>query len=172
MTSSLIRESVILWARLAALPFTDFDLLWRMIPVYLNGFLASVYFPPSSSASVFGGLTALWAGADWIRAYLVSGRPAATPTNWAIAVAFCAYGAFSLVVGVRKIKRFYGTCGRRSILTFFAVSLYPLQAGYLSYGRDVFVAIAVMAVPVIVVLELFAHHVRENVLKVRHESGD
>ena len=56
---------------MVALPFTDFDLLWRMIPVYLNGFLASVYFPPSSSAAVFGGLTALWAGADWIRSYVL-----------------------------------------------------------------------------------------------------
>ena len=54
MVLSMLRESLAIWSRLLVLPFMAFSLLWRMIPVYLNGFLASVYFPPSSPAAVFG----------------------------------------------------------------------------------------------------------------------
>ena len=119
----------------------------------------------SSPAAVFGGLTALWAGADWIRGYVTGGQ-SATYVNWAVAVVFCAYGALAMAVGLMKIKRLYPICGRRSILTFFAVSLYPIQAGHAGYSKQLFMAILVMAVPAIILLELFAVHMRENVLEV------
>ena len=172
MATSVIRESAELWWRLLALPFSHFELLWRMIPVYLNGFLASVYFPPSSSAAVFGGLTALWAGADWIRAYALGQQSVVTRANWIVAGVFCAYGAFSMMVGLGKKEKFYGVCGRRSILTFFAISLYPIQAGYGKYDKKLLVAIIVMAVPVILLLELFANHMRRNVLKVETHTTE
>ncbi len=165
MLLDLLRDSIATWARLIALPFMAFSLVWRMIPVYLNGFLASVYFPPSSPAAVFGGLTALWAGADWIRGYVVGGQTAAKP-NWVVAIVFCAWGAFAMLAGLLKIKKLYPICGRRSILTFFAVSLYPVQAGHASYSKNLIIAIIVVAVPAIVVLELFAVHMRKNILKV------
>ena len=171
MAASVVTESAVLWSPLLALPFTNFDLLWRMIPVYLNGFLASVYFPPSSSAAVFGGLTALWAGADWIRAYALGPHFPVTRSNWIVAGVFCAYGVFSMIVGLGKKERFYGVCGRRSILTFFAVSLYPIQAGYEPYSKKLLVAILLMAVPAILLLEVFAFHMRKNVLKVEPHNG-
>ena len=172
MLANTIRESPVLWSGLVAAPFTDFDLFWRMIPVYLNGFLASVYFPPSSAAAVFGGLTALWAGADWIRTYVLGQGPPVTASNWAIAVAFCAFGVFSLAAGLRKVKRLYHVAGRRSIVTFFAISLYPIQTGHMPYSKDIFVAILIMTVPVILPLEVFASFARERVLKVEPESGE
>jgi hypothetical protein len=165
MVADAIRESAALWLHLLVLPFKDFDLLWRMIPIYLNGFLAAVYFPPSGPAAVFGGLTALWAGADWIRSYLMGARPVATAANWVIALAFCAFGVFSLVTGFKRIEKYYGVCGRRSILTFFAISLYPMQTGHVRCSKDLLLAIALLAVPVIVLLELLAAHARETVLK-------
>ncbi len=172
MASIGIQEYPELWSRLLVIPFTDFELFWRMIPVYLNGFLASVYFPPSSSAAVFGGLTALWAGADWIRTYVMGLGRAATASNWAIAVAFCAFGVFCLVVGLRQVRKLYRVSGRRSILTFFAISLYPIQTGHIPLDRKLLVAILVMAVPVIVLLEKFASFTRERVLKVEPHGGD
>lgn len=172
MVASVVRESAVLWSRLVVLPFANFDLLWRMIPVYLNGFLASVYFPPSSSAAVFGGLTALWAGADWMRAYALTPGFSVTRSNWVVAVVFCAYGVFSMIVGLGKREKLYGVCGRRSILTFFAISLYPIQAGYEQYSKKLLVAILVVAIPVIFLLEVFASHMRKNVLKVEPQSSD
>ncbi|MHC5058908.1 MAG: hypothetical protein ACYTKD_29990 [Planctomycetota bacterium] len=167
MVLNMLRDSLATWSHLLVLPFMSFSLIWRMIPVYLNGFLASVYFPPSSPAAVFGGLTALWAGADWIRGYVVGGQSAGMP-NWAVAIVFCAYGAFAMIAGLLKIKKLYPVCGRRSILTFFAVSLYPVQAGRAAYNKELLIAILVVAVPAIVLLELFAVHMRKNVLKVEH----
>ena len=63
-------------------------------------------------------------------------------------------------------------CGRRSILTFFAISLYPIQAGHGKYDKKLLVAVAIMAVPVILLLELFANHMRRNVLKVETHTTE
>jgi len=95
---------------------------------------------------------------------------AATATNWAIAVVFCVFGVFCLVIGLGNMEKFYGVSGRRSILTFFAISLYPVQTGHMKAGKEVLVAVAVMAVPAIVLLEVFASWVRENLLKPKTED--
>ncbi len=161
-----IVSDVQFWLALLIMPFLNFDLLWRMLPVYLNGLLASIYFPPSDTASVFGGLTALWAGADWIRTY-VTGGVYPSQTNWIIAIIFCVYGVAGLMVGLRKKQKFYSFFGRRSILTFFAISFYPIQTNYItSFTSEFVTATVIMAIPVIVLLEVFAKKMRRNVLKL------
>ncbi len=76
------------------------------------------------------------------------------------------------MVGLRKEKRLYRVSGRRSILTFFAISLYPIQTMHVPYSKDLLVAILVMAVPVIILLDRFASFARERVLKVEPHGGD
>jgi hypothetical protein len=75
-------------------------------------------------------------------------------------------------VGIRKVKRLYRIAGRRSILTFFAVSLYPVQTGHMPYSKDLLVAILIVAVPVIILLDVLASFARERVLKVEEENGE
>ena len=158
------------WVNLVVLPFQHFDLLWRMLPVYLNGLLASIYFGPSNTAATFGGLTALWAGADWIRGYSMGGVHPST-TNKVIAIIFCLYGILALIVGLSKRKKLYGFFGRRSILTFFAISFYPIQSGYTHFSPAAIVGILLTAVPVITLLELFSLFARKHILKLDKEPS-
>jgi len=159
------------WADLLVLPFQNFDLLWRMIPVYLNGLLACIYFGPSNTAATFGGLTALWAGADWIRGYSMGGIHA-SPTNRVIALLFCVYGILALIIGLTKRKKLYSFFGRRSILTFFAISFYPIQAGFAHFSTEAVVGILITAIPVIVLLELFSLFARKHILQLDEETSD
>jgi hypothetical protein len=158
------------WINLLVLPFQHFDLLWRMIPVYLNGLLACIYFGPSNTAATFGGLTALWAGADWIRGYSMGGvHPSST--NRIIAILFCIYGISALIVGLTKRKKLYCFFGRRSILTFFAISFYPIQAGFAYFSTEAVVGIFITAIPVIALLELFSLFARKHILRLENESS-
>jgi len=171
MEVNTILQSLGLWASLLIIPFFNFDLLWRMIPVYLNGFLASIYFGPSNTAAVFGGLTALWAGADWIRGYIFGQNVLITniitDINWIIAIIFSVYGILSLTVGIAKIEVLYHFFGRRSILTYFAIFFYPVQAGYVDINTEVITIILVMAIPTIIFLEIFAFIARKHILKLK-----
>ncbi len=166
-----IEDILTSWLNLLILPFQHFDLLWRMMPVYLNGLLASIYFGPSNTAATFGGLTALWAGADWIRGYYLRGiEPSAA--SKVIAIVFCIYGLTALIVGLTKRKKLYGFFGRRSILTFFAISFYPIQSGYFNFTAAAVLGILITALPVIVLLELFSVFARKHILRLDKESSD
>lgn len=154
MIVEVIKDSFLVWLQILIFPFSNFDLLWRMIPIYLNGILVSVYSGrPSHTGAIFGGVVALLAGGDWIRAYIAGDF--AVQLNWIIAVCFCVYGGISLIVGLLKRYRLYWLFGRRSILTFFAISFYPIQSGYL-YNLDpvVLKAIFIMAIPMIIIFEI------------------
>lgn len=155
-------QAIEIWFQIFLYPFSNFSFLWRMIPIYFNGVFTTIYSPrPSNSSAVFSGFVALWAGADWIRTYL-SGELIASEFNWIIAITFCAYGFISLIVGVTKKESLYKIFGRRSILTFFAISFYPIQTGKI-YGLDseTILAILIVAVPMIILLEIFAFMVRK-----------
>jgi hypothetical protein len=165
MVIEVIIEYFKLWSSVLIYPFFHFALLWRMIPTYLNGLLASIYFGPSNTAAVFGGLTALWAGADWIRGYIV-GEMLPSQLNWAIAIIFGIYGVVALITGILKKKKLYWFFGRRSILTFFAISFYPIQAGNITLTPELIKAILIVMIPAILILELFAAFARKYILKV------
>ncbi len=75
------------------------------------------------------------------------------------------------MVGLRKVKGLYRVSGGRSILTFFAISLYPIQTEHIPSDNELLVAILVMAVPVIVLLGRFVSFTGERVLKVESHGG-
>ena len=156
-------ESFEVWLLLLTFPLSDIAIWWRMIPVYLNGLLAVIYSLPSNSGSVFAGVIALWAGADWIRTYM-TGSVYSTQLNWIIAIIFCVYGGAGLLVGILRKQKFYWFF-RRTILTFFAISLYPIQMGYAPAESNLVLAIVIMAIPVIFVLEIFGFVFRRFILR-------
>ncbi len=164
----MIIESFETWLLLLVFPFSDIAIWWRMIPIYLNGLLSAIYSLPSNSGSVFAGVVALWAGADWIRTYM-TGSIYATQLNWIIAIIFLVYGGLGLLVGILKKRGFYWFF-RRTILTFFAISLYPIQMGYAPAESNLVLAIVVMAIPAIFVLEIFGFVFRRFILRTHTSS--
>ncbi len=166
MDLNVIIPYINLWLGLIILPIFSFNLLWRMLPIYLNGFVGSIYLNrPSHTTAVFGGLTALWACADWIRGYMME-QGAVTSINWYIAIGFGFYGIMALIVGLMKIGFLYGVLGRRTILTFFAISFYPIQTGHAVFSLEIVKVILIMAIPVIILFEVFAFIMRRFILKV------
>ena len=86
-----------------------------------------------------------------------------------LAIIFCIYGGLGLLVGILRKQKFYWFF-RRTILTFFAISLYPIQMGYAPAESNLVLAIVVMAIPAIFVLEIFGFVFRRFILKTHTTS--
>ena len=110
----------------------------------------------------------LWVGSAILIVFIpITGRGAQLIQTPVAALLFVlASGIIAMVVGLVKIAKLYRVFGRRSILTFFAISLYPVQAVYLKCDLKVLVGLVVTAAPAILVLEVFAVAMRKKVLKV------
>lgn len=168
MVISFVGDSILLWLSLFLYPFSSFILLWRMIPVYLNGFLSSIYSKPSNSSSVFAGVVAWWAGADWIRGY-IEGELFPQQINWVIAILFCLYGIFALLVGILKKEKFYSFFGKRNILTFLLLSFYPIQTGYVKLNNEVLFAILIAFIPFLIFIGIISALIKK-IMKVENSS--
>ena len=135
-----------------------------MIPVYMHGLLSLIYSKPSASAASFTGAVALWSGLDWIHGYIL-GSVVSTNLNWVIAIIFISFGTLSLLIGIFKGQKLYWLFGRRSILTFFAITFYPMQVGYLILDTNIISVIAITAIPSIIILEIFGILLRKIFIK-------
>lgn len=169
MVMEFIGDSILLWLSLFTAPFLNFILLWRMIPIYLNGFLAAIYSTPSAPSALFSGIVAWWAGADWIRAYM-QGELIPSQLNWVIAVSFCVYGVLALLVGLLKKERLYQIFGRRTLLTFFLISFYPIQTGYMPLNTELVIAIFIALIPFMLIFGTIAFFVGKYILKANAPS--
>lgn len=160
MSMDFFYKALEVWLSLLVFPFSHLDLLWRMIPIYVNALISGIYSRKlDSGAAIFGGFTALWAGADWIRGYMTDNPHSFLA--WIISLCFCVYGLMSLYVGFFKRRRYYKIFSRKSLLTFFAISFYPIQAGYI-YNLDgkTLASIFIVAIPIILIFELVTFIVR------------
>jgi len=168
MVLDFIGNAFVIWAKLIIFPFLHADLLWRMLPIYLNGILMGIYTRSKNDfykGAIFGGVVSILAGIDWIRAS-VNGDVAFSLLNWVIAICFCVYGLFSAIVGLVKKRQFYFIFGRRSIFTFFAISFYPIQTGFIyNVELNVIASIFIVALPAILIFELIVFFLRKILYK-------
>lgn len=155
----LLEFPVIFWELLSS-PWTNLDVAWGIIPLYLSLLVGEIYeAKPSPKNAVQGGANLLWAGLDWGRVSLLplvgqlsdlwkgQNLLIATMTFFTIAL-----GIVSVFVGLRKRKRKLGKYFRYVRFSgYFVIMLYPLQTNVVPWylhGWMAVLTILIFAVPV------------------------
>jgi hypothetical protein len=114
------------WLSLFTIPFVNENLLWIVIPVYLNWILAEFYSEKLGGVSYAGaitkGIVLIWVGIDWARkttGFLNTDVLGVTLFKYILCLVWVAFGIFLITQGVykNKIVKFIGKSRNTTYLT-------------------------------------------------------
>ena len=161
------------WGRfseLIATPFGHISMVWGIVPLYFGLLLNELTSDRANfRTAVQTGFSFLWAGAQWLWPYFSHQvdmppiRLAALPVNLLVTFLTIALGAFALISGLRKkFPRHWRFIGHTRFANYFMITIFPIQAHYLSWTWDRLIAIALFAVPIWLLLHFGLMPVRNR----------
>jgi len=120
------------WLYIFIAPLKDFNMLWIIIPIYLNWIFTEIYQEKRGTSfgnAISNGVVVLWVGIDWARTIINHGVLSA---GWAIffvklAISILAfvYGIIIIVEGI-KAKNITHYIGRIREVTYFCLMFTPI----------------------------------------------
>ncbi len=141
------------WIWLFVVPFYNLEMLWILVPIWLNWFFAEFYQEKRGTSlgnAITNGAILIWVGIDWMR-YLVSlasfgGLPFGiiAVIKYCLAVLVGVLGFFIVVEGIRT-KGFIHVIGRVRMTTYVLVVFTPIIYGGVSLTWEIVAAIVVFA---------------------------
>jgi hypothetical protein len=153
------------WAvfvELMVTPFEHVTLVWGIVPLYFGLLLNELTADKASyRTAVQSGFSFLWAGMQWLWPYFVPhaahGRylelNAMLPVNLLVTFLTLVLGVIALVSGIRKkYPKYLHFIGHTRFANYFMISIFPIQAHYLPWTWERFLAIALFAAPIWLVL--------------------
>lgn len=153
------------WISLIIAPFSNFELLWGVIPLYMEGVISVFYEEDSPGRLLMGGGILSFIALDWARRLFQQGIYPSLQIQWMLVFILISYGILSLILVLKKTKGLIRMLGKRKLVVFFALSFYPLQSGMIPYSDDVLISILVMLVPIWLILELILYS-RKNPIEL------
>ena len=137
-------------------PFQHLSLVWGIVPLYFGLLLNELTSAKASfRTAVQTGFSFLWAAAQWLYPWFKHDAPghALHPgellaINHLVTLVVFSLGALALYSGIRR--RYPPGCsflGYTRFSNYFMIAIFPIQAHYLSWTWDRFLAIAFFAVP-------------------------
>jgi hypothetical protein len=143
-------------------PFEHLPLIWGIVPLYFGLLLNEL----TSVKAIFRtaiqtGFSFLWAAAQWIYPYFTmqtSGRPelkldAMLPINLLVTSIVFVLGILALISGIRRhYPKYCSFLGHTRFSNYFMITLFPIQAHYLSWTWERLIAIGLFAIPIWLVL--------------------
>ncbi|MEK6901486.1 MAG: hypothetical protein AABX37_04030 [Nanoarchaeota archaeon] len=140
-------ELVKTWFGLFAAPFLNTEMLWIIVPVYLNWIFADFFQEKRGTSlgnAISNGVVGLWASLDWVRTSIrlyqstvISGWHLAG--NIAGSLGVFAYGLWIVHDGI-KGKKIVHYIGRIRVVTYILLMITPLV-----YNSDMNIGMAVLA---------------------------
>jgi hypothetical protein len=150
------------FVELIATPFEHVALIWGIVPLYFGLLLNELTSTKANYRTALQtGFSFLWAGAQWLWPYFVPhaahGRflefNAMLPVNLLVTLLTIALGVVALVSGiVKRFPKYSRFIGHTRFANYFMITIFPIQAHYLSWTWGRLTAIALFAVPVWLVL--------------------
>ncbi|MDB6121791.1 MAG: hypothetical protein JWQ71_784 [Pedosphaera sp.] len=153
------------WATFVELirtPFEHVSLVWGIVPLYFALLLNEMTSAKANfRTAIQTGFSFLWAGAQWLYPYFKARGPGGPKVEWnamqpvtlLVTLLVLAFGAIALFSGIRGRYPKYGRfLGYTRFSNYFMITIFPIQAHYLSWTWERLVAIAIFAVPIWVVL--------------------
>jgi len=160
------------FAELIVVPFEHVALVWGIVPLYFGLLLNELTADKANfRTAIQTGFSFLWAGAQWLWPYFVPhaahGRylelNAMLPVNLLVTFLTVALGVTALVSGIRKkYPRHLRFIGHTRFGNYFMIAIFPMQAHYLSWTWDRFLAIVVFAIPIWLLLHFGLMPVRNR----------
>jgi hypothetical protein len=143
---------------LIATPFRHTDLIWGIMPLYFGLLLNEL----TSDKSTFRtatqtGFSFLWAGAQWLWPYFKTRGldipqielNAMLPVNLLVTFLIITFGVIALVSGLRKkFPKHLRFIGHTRFANYFMITIFPIQAHYLTWTWERLAAIVLFAVPI------------------------
>jgi hypothetical protein len=143
-------------------PFRHIESVWGIVPLYFALLLNEMTSTRANyRTAVQTGFSFLWAGAQWIYPYFRAHDPngprldldAMLPVNLMVTILVVLLGIVALISGLRRRFPKYGSfLGYTRFSNYFMISIFPIQAHYLSWTWLRLAAIGFFAVPVWLVL--------------------
>ncbi|HLC74636.1 MAG TPA: hypothetical protein VJH88_02140 [Candidatus Nanoarchaeia archaeon] len=134
-------------------PITHLDMLWIIIPVYLNWVLSEIYQEKKGTSfgnAIANGFVALWVGVDWMRitvdllsakgVKLAAVLPKALP-KMGFAALMGVYGLGIIIMGMKGSK-FVSYLGRVREVTYLTIMITPIFYGIVEPTLGVLLSIA------------------------------
>lgn len=121
------------WISLFLAPIKDPNMLWILVPVYLNWFFSEFYQEKKGTSfgnAISNAFVAVWAGFDWSRTLFNTGPNIVTHfyIKVALAVVMLIYGAYIMVQCIKARKNII-LLGRIRVVTYFILMFTPLFYG-------------------------------------------
>jgi hypothetical protein len=144
--------------QLLATPFHQIASVWGIVPLYFALFINEINSDKADFRTALQtGFSFLWAAAQWIYPYF---RPrgahvpvvewnAMLPVNLAVTGMVVVFGAMALYSGIRRrYPKYCSFLGHTRFANYFMITIYPMQAHYLSWTWERLLTIVIFAVPV------------------------
>jgi len=163
------------WAvfvELIVVPFEHVVLVWGIVPLYFGLLLNELTADKANfQTALQTGFSFLWAGAQWLWPYFVPhaahGRylelNAMLPVNLLVTFLTIVLGVVALISGIhKKYPRHLRFIGHTRFANYFMITIFPIQSHYLPWTWDRFLAIAVFAIPIWLLLHFGLMPVRNR----------
>lgn len=147
---------------LLAAPFQRSSMIWGIVPLYFALLLNELTSSKANfNTAIQTGFSLLWSAAHWlypqIRVHVLLhphlGVNSMPPLNLLINCLVIAFGLLALVSGLmRHFPKHCSFLGHTRFSSYFMVTIFPIQAGYLVWTWERLCAIALFAVPIRLVL--------------------
>ncbi len=139
-------------------PFQQTWMIWGIVPLYFALLLSELTSAKANfRTAIQTGFSFLWADAQWIYPFFKSQQAAGPHPQWnlllSINIIVClivlVLGALALISGFRRrYPKYCSFLGYTRFSNYFMITLFPIQAHYLSWTWDRLIAIALFAVPI------------------------
>ncbi len=143
-------------------PFTQVSMIWGIVPLYFALLLNELTSTKANfRTAIQTGFSFVWAAAQWFYFYGKARPPseaasavmASRPINLFVTVTVFCFGLIALYSGLRRRYPKYGSfLGHTRFSNYFMITIYPIQAHYLSWTWERLEAIAIFALPIWLVL--------------------
>src|SRR3989338_1672309 len=133
------------FSSLIAAPFQSFDMLWIIVPVYLNWVFTEIYQEKHGTSlgnAISNGVVALWVGIDWARTsvnFFMDIKPtwSALILKVLIYLIMVVYGLVIIIWGI-KAKKTTRLIGRIREVTYFTFIFTPIIYGAIGLDWMIF----------------------------------
>ncbi|MGA9777067.1 MAG: hypothetical protein ACLPRE_03115 [Limisphaerales bacterium] len=158
------------FAELIETPFEHISLVWGIVPLYFGLLLNELTADKATfRTAIQSGFSFLWAGAQWLWPYFSHQidvpqiRLVSLPVNLLVTFLTIALGVVALISGIRKrFPKYWHFVGHTRFANYFMITIFPIQSHYLPWTWERFVAIALFAAPVWLVLHFGLMPVRNR----------
>ena len=158
---SFLGSQLLQWFYIFYAPFTDLNVVWILIPIYLNWIVSEIWLEKrftSYGNAISNGVTVFWVGIDWAR-QITHTLTYGQLIDWTLYAKITinslllAYGIIVVYFGI-KARSFIHYLGRVRVMTYFMLMFTPLMYGLIPSTLGTFLRIFLFLPLFYIVIEI------------------